>query len=53
MDFTSEKNVEDSNQTNTSDKSFYMAGEALALTELVGNQVYLTIYSSSFISVFR
>ena len=42
MDFTSEQNVEDSNQSNTSDKPFYVAGEASALAELVGNQVYLT-----------
>ena len=42
MDFTSEQNVEDSNQTNTSDRLFYVAGEASALAELVGNQVYLT-----------
>ena len=48
MDFTSEDNVEDLNQTNTSEKQFYVAGKALA--ELVGNQVYLTPHNSSFIS---
>ena len=37
MNFTSEENVEDLNQTKTSEKQFYMAGEDLA--ELVGNQV--------------
>ena len=42
MDFTSEQNVEDSNQTNTSDKLFYVDGEASALAELVDNQVYST-----------
>ena len=51
MDFTSEENVQDSNQINTSEKQFYVAGEALA--ELVGNQFLRTYsYSSSFISVF-
>ena len=51
MDFTSEENVQDSNQINTSEKQFYVAEEALA--ELVGNQVLRTYsYSSSFISVF-
>ena len=50
MNFTSEENVEDLNQTNISEQQFYVAREALA--ELVGNQVYLTTYSSSFVSVF-
>ena len=52
MDFTLEENVEDSNQTNKSGKLSYVAGEALALAGLVRNQVYLTTYSSSLISVF-
>ena len=40
MDFTSEQNAEVSNyQTNTNDKLFDVSGEALALAELVGNQV--------------
>ena len=40
MDFTSEQNSEDSNhQTNTNDKLFDVPGAALALAELVGNQV--------------
>ena len=30
MDFTSEQNAENSNQTNTSDKLFDVAGDALA-----------------------
>ena len=40
MDFTTEQNAEDSNhQTNTNDKLFDVSGEALALVELVRNQV--------------
>ena len=40
MDFTTEENAEDSNhQTNTNDKLFDVSGEALALVELVRNQV--------------
>ena len=40
MDFTSEENVEDSNhQANTNNKLFDVSGEALALAELVGNEV--------------
>ena len=40
MDFNSEQNAEDLNhQTNTNDKLFDVSGEALAVAELVGNQV--------------
>ena len=43
MDFTSEQNTENSDQTNASDKLFNVAGKFLALAELVGNQVYLAV----------
>ena len=36
MDFTSEQNVEDFNQTTKSYKLFYVAREASAVAELVG-----------------
>ena len=40
MDFTLEQNAEDSNHPpNTNHKLFDVPGEALALAELVGNQV--------------
>ena len=39
MDFTSEKNGDSNNQTNTNDKLSDVFGEALALAELLGNQV--------------